>query len=234
MKRKIILLSVFVSIAAVAAAQQASMPTPPDVVSSQTAASVNLISYKAWVENQLSTLWASQQQNTAAIAALSGGSTAAGGAFVPYSVPSGYAIPVAAARATGACMMLAPPKCTGWTAMINGGIYSQEIVFGGTGGGNGTFYDYDVVIPQAGTYAIKLDAAITSGTSTFGAHFECPVGTPVGSVTYSNGGSASPTIVTPATLANLPAGPQKLRFVVDSAPAGNNTGAVDWFYVVKQ
>jgi len=234
MKRKIILLSVLVLIAGAAGAQQATMPTPPDVFSSQTAASVNLISYKAWVESQLSTLWANQQQNAAAIAALSGGSTTPGSAFVAYSVPSGYAIPVAASRAAGACLMIAPPKCTGWTAMINGGLYSQEIVFGGTGGGNGTFYDYDVVIPQAGSYAIKLDAAITSGTSSFGAHFECPVGTPVGSVTYSNGGSAAANIVTPATIATLPAGPQKLRFVVDSAPAGNNTGAVDWFYVVKQ
>jgi hypothetical protein len=66
MKRAILIAVVLVSGLSLLAQQSA----PPDIITSQTNAAVALGAYKAWAENQISSLWAAQQTAQADIAAL--------------------------------------------------------------------------------------------------------------------------------------------------------------------
>jgi hypothetical protein len=55
---------------------QGSLPTPPDVLTSQAAAAKALTDYKGWLESQLATLWTNQQAHEAKLSSLSDQSAA--------------------------------------------------------------------------------------------------------------------------------------------------------------
>jgi hypothetical protein len=152
------------------------------------------------------------------------------GGFAPYAVPIGYVIPVIADSMSG-CLM-SGGKCTGWTSTKNGcGIYGVCVLIGGTSGDSGSFYDANIVVPQAGNYTAKMNVAITSGSFAISGHFECPVGATIGTWTYANNGSTNPAVV--SANVTLPAGPQTVRMVLDMAPPGNATGLFNWTYFAK-
>lgn len=107
---------------------------------------------------------------------------------------------------------------------------SGVLLFGGSSGGSGSYFDYEINAPSAASYSVTASVAVTSGNAAMVFHLEAP-GAATSPVTYSPT-SSGPVTVNVGTLALQP-GPQYLRLFADQASPGV-TNWVKWIHLVQQ
>jgi len=227
-----------IAVVGLAAQSQAPAPiaVPPDILTTQTAASISLVSYKAWLESSLSThdtaiqnLWSAKVADEATIEA-QGATINLQGTQI-----SAMQAQIASLQAQLMPVISAVLHIEAESAAASSGAIVSQVTTDAGGGLNlsniadGQWFEYHINVPVAGSYTMTIRAATPNPTRLI--HVEFPVGTnQSGAIAVPNtGGYQAWTTVPVGQPLAFPQGTAVFRVVCDTGRLNLN-----YFEFVRQ